>query len=74
MKVLPWIIGAFGILFVISAVVYFMTPAESLPHFFPGFEAHVKLIHTKHGIGALLLGLACFAYTWFNTGKKSSRE
>lgn len=74
MKVLGWIAIVVGILFLIIAGVYFVTPAHSLPTFFPGFDATITKAHYKHGIGALGLALACFAFAWFNTGKKSSKE
>jgi hypothetical protein len=62
-----------GLLLVIAAFVYFITPANHLPHFLPGFEAGYTKTHFKHGIGALCLGLACFAFAWFQTGKSSPK-
>jgi len=61
-----------GTLFVIAAFVYFSTPASSLPGFFPGHTAGAMTHHYKHGIGSLLLGIACFIFAWFQSGKKSS--
>lgn len=66
---LGWIIG---LLLVIAAIIYFFTPASSLPNFFPGHTEGLMTHHYKHGVGALLLGLACFAFAWFQGGKKSS--
>ena len=63
--------GILGVVFIILAVVYFITPAQSLPGFLPGHEAGVMTKHIKHGIGSLVLGLACFAFAWFQSGKKS---
>ena len=63
-----------GILFLILAVVYWITPAASLPAFLPGHEHGVMTKHVKHGIGALMLGLGCFAFAWFQSGKKASEE
>jgi len=60
-----------GIVFVILAVYYWMTPAKSLPAFFPGYEASSLTKHFKHGIASLLLGFGCFALAWFQSGKKS---
>ncbi len=60
-----------GIAFVALAVVYWITPAGSLPAYVPGHEAGSSTIHVKHGIGSLLLGLAAFAFAWFKGGKKS---
>lgn len=59
-----------GVLFLIAAVMYWTTPAGSLPHFFPGFSAGSTQTHYKHGLAALIAALALFAYTWFQTGKK----
>lgn len=56
------------------AVLYFTTPASSLPHFMPGYEVGVTKMHLKHGIGALLLGFAAFAFAWFQSGPKSSHK
>lgn len=72
-KVLATLGVIVGILFVVLAGMYWITPAKSLPTFIPGYEAGVINKHFKHGIGALGLGLACFAFAWFQSGKKSSQ-
>ena len=59
-----------GVVLIVIAVVYWAEPAGSLPSFFPGHEAGSSHHHVKHGIAAFLLGLACFAFAWFNTGPK----
>jgi UDP-N-acetylmuramyl pentapeptide phosphotransferase/UDP-N-acetylglucosamine-1-phosphate transferase len=69
-KVLVWIAVVLGIVLVAIAIVYWAEPAHSLPSFFPGHEAGSDHHHTKHGIAAFLLGLACFAFAWFNSGPK----
>jgi uncharacterized membrane protein HdeD (DUF308 family) len=64
-----------GVVLIVVAIIYFVEPEHSLPSFFPGHvsasnpeaDAH----HVKHGIAALLVGLACFAFAWFQTGPKS---
>jgi uncharacterized RDD family membrane protein YckC len=63
-----------GIVLVALAVVYFAVPAQSLPGFIPGYEAGNAQHHVKHGIAALLLGLAAFAFAWFQTGPSSTRR
>ncbi|HSW97396.1 MAG TPA: hypothetical protein VLF89_06235 [Candidatus Saccharimonadales bacterium] len=63
-----------GIIFLILAGIYFMEQAKSLPGFLPGYEANVATRHYKHGIGALVLGLACFAFAWFQSGSKKSKD
>jgi hypothetical protein len=57
-----------GIALIAIAVVYWVEPAKSLPSFFPGHEAGSSHHHTKHGIAAFLVGLACLVFAWFNTG------
>ena len=64
---------ALGIVLIAIAVVYWVEPARSLPSFFPGHEAGSSHHHVKHGIASFLVGLACFAFAWFNTGPKKSR-
>ena len=63
--------AALGIIFVIIAVIYWTTPARSLPGFFPGYLAGATTVHIKHGLGAAIIGIALFIYAWFGTGKKS---
>ena len=41
----------------VAAAVYFLVPADQLPGFFPGHEAGVAHVHTKHGIVAGVIGL-----------------
>jgi hypothetical protein len=63
-----------GVVLVVIAIVYFVEPAHSLPSFFPG---HVGAVdkeagthHVKHGIAALVVALAAFAFAWFASGPK----
>ncbi len=59
-----------GLLLVVAAVIYWVSPAGSLPHFFPGFTAESTQRHVKHGLASFIVALALFAYAWFQTGKK----
>ena len=65
-----------GILLVVVAVVYFVTAAHSLPSFFPGHvsasSSEATHHHTKHGIAALVVALACFAFAWFQSGPRTT--
>jgi uncharacterized membrane-anchored protein YitT (DUF2179 family) len=61
-----------GTVLIAIAIVYWAEPAKSLPSFFPGHEAGSNHHHTKHGIAAFLLGVACFVFAWFNSGKKKT--
>jgi Na+/H+ antiporter NhaD/arsenite permease-like protein len=64
-----------GIVLIVVAIVYFVTPEHSLPSFFPGHSSatdpEASHHHTKHGIAALVVALACFAFAWFQTGPKA---
>ena len=64
-----------GILLIVVAIVYFVTPEHSLPSFFPGHTSasspDANHHHTKHGIAALVVAVACFAFAWFQTGPKT---
>jgi hypothetical protein len=57
-----------GLVLIAVAIVYWAEPASSLPSFFPGHQAGSSHHHTKHGIAAFLVGLACLVFAWFNTG------
>jgi Na+/H+ antiporter NhaD/arsenite permease-like protein len=65
-----------GVLLIAVAIVYFVTPEHSLPSFFPGHSsassAEANHHHTKHGIAALVVALALFAFAWFQSGPKTS--
>jgi Na+-driven multidrug efflux pump len=64
-----------GILLIVVAIVYFTSTAAGLPSFFPGHvgagNAEAVHHHTKHGIAALVVGLLCLVFAWFQTGPKS---
>jgi len=64
-------IVALGLLWL--AIFYWVTPAQSLPHWLPGYEAGVTQVHVKHGIASLLLALGICAVLWFTTGGKSKK-
>ena len=59
-----------GVALIVIAVIYWVEPAGSLPSFFPGHEDGSSHHHVKHGIAAFLVGLACLAFAWFNSGPK----
>jgi hypothetical protein len=54
----------FGIVLLIVAVVYFVMPADQLPSFFPGHEAGLMRPHVKHGVVAVVAGVALLAIGW----------
>ena len=59
-----------GVLLLVAAVLYFITPAGNLPGFLPGHEAGVTTPHTKHGILALALAICAFVAARFFYGAK----
>ena len=59
-----------GVVLIAVAVVYWVEPARSLPGFFPGHQAGSSHHHTKHGIAAFLLGVACLVFAWFRSAPK----
>jgi len=67
-----------GVVLLVVAGIYFATPEHSLPSFFPGHaavgSAEADHHHTKHGIAALIVALACFAFAWFQTGPRTSSD
>ena len=62
----------FGIVFVALAIYYWLTPADMLPAFLPGYNAAMATPHIKHGIASLVVGLALLVYAWFASAKKVS--
>jgi len=68
MKPLVILAVILGIVFVALAGFYWVTPAGSLPSFFPGYDTATPAIHHhKHAIGALVVALALFAFAWFQS-------
>jgi ammonia channel protein AmtB len=57
-----------GVVLIAIAIVYWAEPAKSLPSFFPGHQSGSTHHHTKHGIAAFLLGIACLVFAWFQSG------
>ena len=69
-RVLAAAAAVVGIALIVLAGIYWAEPAKSLPSWIPGHEAGSNHHHVKHGIASFLVGLACFAFAWFNTGPK----
>jgi uncharacterized membrane protein HdeD (DUF308 family) len=70
-RLLVWLAVLLGVVLIVIGIVYFAEPAKSLPGFFPGQQAGSSHHHVKHGIAAVLVGLACLTFAWFRTGPKS---
>ena len=72
-KLLMWGGIILGIVFIAIAIMYWTVPAKDLPG--PDFLGHTagdSAVHAKHGIASFLVGLACFAYAWFQSGPRKS--
>jgi hypothetical protein len=68
--IVPAVLAA--LLLIGLAVLYFADSASSLPSFVPGHQAGSAHHHVKHGIAALLLGIASLVFAWFQTGPTRS--
>ena len=70
-KTLAVIALVLGILFIALAIYYWITPANALPSFIPGYNAAMTTPHFKHGLAAIIVGILLLIYAWFATGKKN---
>jgi hypothetical protein len=71
-KTLTALAVVFGVGFIALAIYYWVTPADMLPMFVPGYDAAMTSPHIKHGIASLAAGLALLVYAWFASAKKAS--
>jgi drug/metabolite transporter (DMT)-like permease len=55
------ILALLGVVLLVVAGVYFLVPADQLPGFFPGHEAGLDRVRSKHGIAAAVAGLVLLA-------------
>ncbi len=55
------VLTVLGVILLIVASVYFLTPADQLPSFFPGHEAGVARMHIKHGVVSGVIGIVLIA-------------
>lgn len=62
-----------GLLLLVLAVLYIADSANTLPAFLPGHQAGSSHHHIKHGIAAAILGVAAFAFAWFQSEPSSRR-
>ena len=67
-------LAVLGVAFLALAVYYWLTPAGSLPHFIPGYEAGGTQGHLKHGLAAFVLAVGCGILAWFLSGNKAASE
>ena len=65
MRAVAVVAALLGLVSLVLAVVYFLTPAASLPSFLPGFQPGEAAIHVKHAIGSLVAAIAFFVVAGF---------
>jgi len=69
-RLLAVVLIVLGVALVALGVYYWVTPAASLPGFFPGHLAGSAHKHVKHGLAALIVGAVCFLGAWMLSGKE----
>ena len=70
-RLLAAVAAILGVVLIVIGVVYIALNEHDIPSFFPGHVSHASSHHhVKHGIAAILLGLACLAFAWFRTGPR----
>lgn len=70
-KLLAVVAAIVGLVLIVVGVIYIAFNEHDIPSFFPGHVSHpASHHHVKHGIAAILLGLACLAFAWFRTGPR----
>ncbi len=55
-----------GLLLIVTAVVYFLLPADQLPAFLPGHETGLARMRYKHGMISAAAGVVFLAIGWFS--------
>ena len=56
-----------GLFFFALAALYWLTPANSLPAFVPGYDAESDKPHLTHAVGMLIIGATAFLLAWFRS-------
>jgi hypothetical protein len=70
-RLLAALAAVVGLVLIAVGVIYIAFNEHDIPSFFPGHVSHpASHHHVKHGIAAILLGLACLAFAWFRTGPR----
>jgi uncharacterized membrane protein len=70
-RLLAVVAAILGVALIVVGIVYIAFNEHAIPSFFPGHVSHPSSHHhVKHGIAAILLGLACLAFAWFRTGPR----
>jgi hypothetical protein len=61
-----------GLFFLALAALYFLVPANALPHFMPGYDPAESKIHITHALGFLVIAIVSFAMSWFRSWATSA--
>jgi len=69
-RVLTIVLAVIGLALIAVAIVYWVEPAGSLPHWVPGYIAGSAHIHWKHGALACGVGVLFLLGAWFSSAKK----
>ena len=69
-RILTVVLAVIGLAFIAVAIVYWVEPASSLPHWVPGYVAKGEYHHWKHGALAAVVGVVFFVAAWFSSAKK----
>jgi amino acid permease len=70
-RLLAVLAAVVGFALIVVGIIYVALNEHDIPSFFPGHVSHPSSHHhVKHGIAAILLGLACLAFAWFRTGRR----
>ncbi len=73
-KIVSVLLQMVGLVLITFGLVYFTNPAQSLPHYLPGYDPVLDKLHYKHGFAALLSGVALFIYPWLPSRNRSGQE
>src|SRR5258708_30848178 len=69
-KIVVILVAVVGILFLGMAIYYWITPANHLLAFVPGYDAASSAVHFKHGLGMLILAVGAGVLAWFQSANK----
>ena len=59
-----------GVVLMVIGYVYIITPANSLPQFFPGYDAIMTQTRYAHGAAALIGGIVAFILAAFKNPQR----
>ena len=63
--ILAVILGIIALLFIVVAIIYIVTPADSLPSFIPGHIAGSTGHHPLKATGSIVVGIVFAVGAWF---------